>query len=106
MKHLHPHLLSVALAALALVGGAPLTAQKLSSALQRGEWIDYSGDQNALRYSPLNQITPANVDKLQIAWKWKVADRDVQVTDPALRASRYEDTPLVVNGRMYTVTPL
>ena len=35
-----------------------------------------------------------------------MADRDLQATDPNLRASRYEDTPLVVDGLMYTVTPL
>jgi quinoprotein glucose dehydrogenase len=94
------------LAALVLVGAVPLVGQKLSNALQRGEWIDYAGDQNGLRYSPLSQITPSNVDKLHVVWRWKIADRDVQLTDPNLRASRYEDTPLVVNGLLYTVTPL
>lgn len=98
--------LLTSVAVLAFSGAIPLTAQKLSSALQRGEWIDYGGDQNGLKYSPLSQITPANVDKLQVAWKWKVADADLQRSDPNLRGSRYEDTPLMVGGLVYTVTPL
>src|SRR5262245_31895906 len=105
MTNLRVKLGAAAAAVVCLFGGS-MTAQKPSSTLQRGEWTDYGGDQSGLKYSPLSQITPANIDKLQVAWRWKVADRDVQLTDPTLRASRYEDTPLVVNGLLYTVTPL
>ena len=81
-------------------------AQKLASALQAGEWIDYSGDYSGIRYSPLSQITPANVSTLRVAWRWKVADRDIQRSSPILRGSRYQDTPLMVKGLLYTITPL
>src|SRR5262245_23101525 len=84
----------------------PVRAQKLATAVQNGEWIDYSGDYSAMRYSPLSQITPANVGKLQVMWRWKVADRDIQASDPNLRGSRYQDTPIMVNGTLYTITPL
>ena len=55
----------------------PLRAQRPAAPLQAGEWIDFSGDYSAQRYSPLSQITPANVSKLQVVWRWKTADRDI-----------------------------
>src|SRR5688572_4977381 len=35
------------------------------------QWPQYAADQAASHYSPLDQITPANVSKLAIAWEWK-----------------------------------
>jgi len=32
------------------------------------QWPQPAGDQGASHYSPLDQITPANVNRLQIAW--------------------------------------
>ncbi len=32
------------------------------------EWVDYGGDPGGLRYSILADITPENVDRLEIAW--------------------------------------
>jgi quinoprotein glucose dehydrogenase len=71
-----------------------------------GEWREYAGDSYGMKYSPLSQIDAGNVSTLQIAWRWASADRDIQKSDPRLRASRYEDTPLFANGVLYTVTPL
>ena len=74
--------------------------------LSRGEWIDYAGDAYGMKYSPLALITPQNVGQLEVAWRWPSADQDLQKSNPLLRASRYEDTPLMVNGVLYTATPL
>ena len=106
MKRLVPVVLLALAAVLFSSGVVPMRAQQLARALQGGEWIDYGGDYSALRYSPLSQITPANVGQLKVVWRWKSADRDVQMSAPNLRASRYQDTPLMVNGLLYTVTPL
>jgi quinoprotein glucose dehydrogenase len=46
------------------------------------------------------------VKNLRVVWRWATADRDVQLSRRELRASRYEDTPLMINGVLYTVTPL
>ena len=46
-------------------------------------------------FSPLAQITPRNVALLGIAWTF----------DTGLQEVGFEDTPLVVNGRMYVVLP-
>ena len=34
------------------------------------DWPLYGNDAGAQRYSPLAQITPANVDKLKVAWTY------------------------------------
>ena len=85
-----------------------VTAQSGTEArgLEDGEWRAYAGDTYGMKYSPLSQINKDNVRDLQVAWRWASADRDVQRSDPRLRASRYEDTPLFANGVLYTVTPL
>jgi quinoprotein glucose dehydrogenase len=77
-----------------------------SKGVRDGEWHDYAGDTYGLKYSPLSQIHKDNVKNLRVAWKWTSADVDLQKTDPLLVASRYEDTPLIVNGMLYTATPL
>lgn len=46
-------------------------------------------------FSPLAQITPDDVARLGVAW----------VFDTGLQDSGFEDTPLVVGGRMYVLLP-
>jgi alcohol dehydrogenase (cytochrome c) len=55
-------------------------------------WLSYSRTPDNQRYSPLTQITPANVKNLQLAWVWQ-----------ARSLEKFEATPLVVDGIMYTV---
>ena len=69
-----------------------------------------------MRFSPLTQITPANVSQLKVAWVYhmKPAMGDAP-PDPAQGArgrgrggagfASSEVTPLVVNGTMYIATP-
>ncbi len=61
-------------------------------------WLTYSGTNNGQRYSLLTQITPANVKNLELEWV-------LQTRAPAEPTSKYESTPLVVDGVMYTVQP-
>jgi glucose dehydrogenase len=53
------------------------------------DWPSRDGDPGAQRYSPLKQITPANVAKLKPAWTFEAGPWNLQVT------------PLVVGGMMY-----
>lgn len=46
-------------------------------------------------FSPLAQITPHNVAHLGVAWTF----------DTGLQEAGFEDTPLIVNGRMYVLLP-
>lgn len=55
-------------------------------------WLTYSGSLMGQRYSPLTEITPANVKSLVLQWAFQ-----------ARSLEKFEATPLVVNGVMYTV---
>ncbi|WP_118133539.1 PQQ-binding-like beta-propeller repeat protein [Oceanicella sp. SM1341] len=67
-----------------------------------GEWHSYGRTPYGRRYSPLDQITPANVADLEEAWTYNTGEqRDAD--DPV--ETTYEVTPLVVGGTMYICTP-
>src|SRR6187200_1121626 len=87
------------------------------------EWPTYGHDAGGMRYSPLTQLTPANVAQLQPAWVYHMkppAAPGAAPADPAAagppqgRGGRGgapggfasgETTPLVINGTMYVTTP-
>ena len=91
----------VVVTALALSNGSFLQAQQ-----EGGEWRNYFGEVNGTKYSPLSQIDKDNVKDLRIAWRWRSADRALQLSNPLWRAGRNEETPLMINGVLYTVTGL
>ena len=64
-----------------------------------GDWPEYGRDPGAMRYSPLTQITPANVTSLKVAWNYHMKPAD------AVRVATSETTPLVVNGIVYLGSP-
>jgi alcohol dehydrogenase (cytochrome c) len=55
-------------------------------------WLTYSGGLASQRYSTLDQITPANVNNLELQWVFQ-----------ARSLEKFEATALVVDGVMYTV---
>jgi quinoprotein glucose dehydrogenase len=63
---------------------------------KNGDWQSYTGDARGSRYSPLDQITAANFNDLEVAWRFKT---DNLGTRPEYKL---EGTPLVVNGILYT----
>jgi quinoprotein glucose dehydrogenase len=60
-----------------------------------GEWRAYHGDNRSLRYSPLDQITAANVGALTLAW-----ERDFGPIGPTPEFKN-EAAPLYVDGTLY-----
>ena len=82
----------------------PVGAQK--GAPGNGEWREYGGDLGGTKYSPLTQINADNISHLEIAWRWPSPDRGIQASDPLMKSTRNEDTPLYANGTLYSVTPL
>jgi quinoprotein glucose dehydrogenase len=70
------------------------------------EWQHFSGDQQSTKYSPLALIDKGNVRDLQVAWRWTSPDRQIEPQNPIWRVSKYEDTPLLIKGTLYTVTSL
>src|SRR5262245_33133752 len=71
------------------------------------EWPTYGHDPGGMRYSPLTQITPANVAQLQPAWVYHMKVEGAAATGRggAGGFASGETTPLVVNGIMYVSTP-
>ncbi|MBV9550786.1 MAG: PQQ-binding-like beta-propeller repeat protein [Alphaproteobacteria bacterium] len=55
-----------------------------------GDWLMMRGNYQGWSYSPLKQITTANVDQLQLKWMWSMPENGTM-----------EDTPIVHNGIMY-----
>ncbi len=63
------------------------------------EWPTYGHDPGGMRFSPLKQITPANVATLKRAWAYHMKRSD---NVPFAGSS---STPLVINGVLYAGTP-
>src|SRR3982751_6332839 len=68
---------------LALAAALPVTAALLALGQPRvapprvappGEWRYWGADAWSTRYSPLDQIGPANFDSLQVAWQWNAGE--------------------------------
>jgi alcohol dehydrogenase (cytochrome c) len=57
-------------------------------------WLTYSGNVLGHRHSPLTQVTTKNVQRLELAWTWQGRSQE-----------KFEATPLVVDGVLYTVEP-
>src|ERR1051325_11536020 len=70
----------------------------LIGALARAQtdWPEYGHNPGGMRYSPLKQITTANVAKLRRAWTYHTGEPGRQ----------FETTPIVVGGRMYLSTQM
>jgi len=60
------------------------------------EWLNNRGDLASTSYSPLDQITRDNFDKLRVAWRWK-SDNFGPTPEFYFRA-----TPLMADGVLYT----
>src|SRR6476659_9954359 len=61
------------------------------------DWPLYGGTTDNTRHSTLGQITPANVNKLQVAWTYETHDE--------FPGSEMQPNPVVVDGVLYASTP-
>ena len=76
-------------AALAVQG--QVTQQRLLNADKEPQnWLTYGGNYSGQRYSPLTQISAANVNNLHMQWAFQ--QRSIE---------KFESTPIVVDGTMY-----
>ncbi|MFP5075780.1 glucose/quinate/shikimate family membrane-bound PQQ-dependent dehydrogenase [Rhizobium sp. YIM 134829] len=67
-----------------------------------GEWHQYGRTQYGQRYSPLDQITAANVSGLEEAWRYQTGD--VKRPDD-VGETTYQVTPLKIGSSLYVCTP-
>ena len=94
MRHGPTPLLLLVLATAGWAAPAAARAQA-QAATPDGEWRVDGGTPDHARYSPLDEIDPANVGNLEIAWRWSAAD-----FGPSPEA-RNASTPLMVGGRLF-----
>lgn len=60
-------------------------------------WPAYGGSNELTHYTRLNQITPANVRKLEVAWRYDSGDE--------FKGSEMQCNPIMVDGLLYVTTP-
>src|ERR1700722_11781760 len=90
---IRPTFVLLTAALLAQVSSAQVSFDRLVHAAGTPQdWLNYSGGYLSQRYSPLDQITPGNVGNLEQKWIFQ-----------ARSLEKFEATPLVVDGVMYTV---
>jgi len=78
------------------------SAAPVAYAAAPGDWPAYAGTWAGLKWSPLSQITPANVGRLDLAWHIHTGDLK-RPSDPG--EFTYEMTPIKVGNLLYLCTP-
>jgi alcohol dehydrogenase (cytochrome c) len=94
-------LLLSALLAASLLPAQVTYDQLLHADQQPQNWLTYSGGYAGNRFSPLSQVNKDNVKNLQMKWVYHPT-----YVKTGNNQSKMENTPLVVNGIMYTGTAL
>ncbi|MFO7552192.1 MAG: pyrroloquinoline quinone-dependent dehydrogenase [Haliea sp.] len=67
------------------------------------DWPAIGAAAAAQRFTPLTQVTPKNVDRLEVAWTYRTGD--VSSGTETHGATAFQATPLVVNDNMFLCTP-
>ncbi len=68
------------------------------------DWPSYGGSGANLNYAPHNEITPANVSRLKLAWTYRYGAGRSSQGDQGLDY-RFQTTPLLIGGVMYISSP-
>ena len=92
--------------ALPPIGPLPEDRQRpVDYSTAHGDWPAYGGDLGGRKYSPLDQITAANVDDLRIAWVWDAIDNHRYLDgNRAKTPDGFKATPLMVGGQLFVRT--
>src|SRR4029077_17001666 len=77
----------------ALAKYTPVTAERLKSP-EGGNWLLFPRTHSGWGYSPVSQITPANVGNLQLVWSFATG-----------QVEGHQAPPIVNNGVMFVATP-
>lgn len=67
------------------------------------DWPAWGGTHEAVRYSPLDQITPDNVDQLERAWEFNTGDLPNEASEGKYSP---ENTPLKVGDDLFMCTAM
>jgi PQQ-dependent dehydrogenase (methanol/ethanol family) len=88
---------ALVVAVLTAVTGS-IASSSHTSAIPAGDWLSFGRTPENNRLSPLNEITPSNVDQLQ-----RVYAIDFQKLDPDVRRGQ-QSYPLAIGGNLYVTT--
>jgi quinoprotein glucose dehydrogenase len=92
--------LLVLLAGAALACGKPVAIDRSGPT---ADWPVFGGDPGGLRYSPLTQITQANVKSLELVWEHRSGDFHPGGKEHA--GTAFQVNPLVIGDTLYYCTP-
>ena len=84
---------------------ALVTTAALLGAQEPGDMIEWpyvGGEQSHTKYSLADEITPANVDELEIAWEWDVGEMPMQ--ELGARPGSFQATPIMIDNVLYIST--
>ncbi len=82
-----------------VVAPATVEARRPVAAEAASRWQYYGRDTAGTRFAPEDQITPANVGGLQVAWTYNAGEAGTA-------GSEYQVTPIQIEDRLYLCTPL
>jgi quinoprotein glucose dehydrogenase len=119
MPQLHRAFVPVVALSAMIAGSSSLpdAQSKPAATAASTEWPTYGHDPGGNRFSPLTQLTPANVGQLEVAWEYHMrpAPPPGAPTPPPPTAGRGRGrgsgfavsgtTPLVIDGVMYFTSP-
>src|SRR5437899_5967167 len=72
--------------------------------LPASAWEHWGGDRGGSRFSPLTQITPANVGNLIRAWEFRTGDLDNRAPE-VMKRTKFQATPLLVEDSLIFCSP-
>lgn len=81
---------------------APLVQNPALGTSPEADWFSYGRSNFGQRYSPLDQITPKNVNRLELAWQYETGDTKGKGD---IGEFTYEATPLKIGNTLYFCTP-
>src|SRR6202140_1045668 len=67
-------------------------------------WEHWGGDRGGMRFSPLTQITPANVGNLVRAWEFRTGDLERRAPE-VMKRTKFQATPLLVEDSLIFCSP-
>ena len=86
-----------------LVAALLATADLPRHGARAQDWPSYGGDPEGTRFSAAHEITPQNVPRLVVAWRYHSGEAARR--GDAFRQSAFEATPILADGRLLFCTP-
>jgi len=98
-------LAAIGLCSLLVACGSAAPPEQQAPAIDPADWPHYARDLGATKYSPLEQISAATIEDLEVVWAWESADYDLLARYPTTEINpNYQVTPIKIGERLYAAT--